>query len=75
MKNETKTIERVISYFGTGYKAAIAIGVHHQQFYSWQKRGFIPFRRGLQIEQLTNGEVKASEIWHDAGIFEAHKGD
>jgi hypothetical protein len=67
MKNETKTIDKVISYFGTAYKASQKIGVKHQQFYSWQKKGFIPFKRGNQIEQITNGEIKAMEIWEDAG--------
>jgi adenine specific DNA methylase Mod len=67
MKTETKTIDRVIEHFGTAYKAAIAIGVKHQQMYDWKKKGFIPFKRGMQIEQLTDGAIKATEIWNDAG--------
>lgn len=69
MKNEIKTIDRVVEYFGTAYKAAQTIGVKHQQFYAWQKKGFIPFKRGKQIEELTQGAVTASEVWNEAGKY------
>lgn len=67
MKNETKTIERVIEYFGNAYKTANALNIKHQQFYAWIKQGYIPFKRGAQIEQLTNGDIKAIEVWEEAG--------
>lgn len=67
MKNETRTIDRVTEYFGTAYKAAKALDVHHQQYYKWVSNGYIPFKRGKQVEELTNGVIKASDIWNDAG--------
>ena len=67
MQNETKTIDKVISHFGSAYKAAQALGVKHQQFYSWQKNGFIPFKRGKDIEAVTGGAIKAIEVWESAG--------
>jgi hypothetical protein len=66
MKNENTTIERVINYFGNAYKASESIGIKHQQFYAWIKKGYIPFKRGQQIENITNGEIKASEVWEEA---------
>lgn len=67
MKNETKTIDRVIQYFGNAYKASNALNIKHQQFYAWIKQGYIPFKRGSQIEIITNGAIKAIEIWEEAG--------
>jgi len=62
-----KTIDKVIAYFGSSYKAANAIGVKHQQFYLWKRNGFIPFKRGKQIEELTEGKITATEIFIAAG--------
>lgn len=67
MKTQHTVIQRVTDYFGSGYKAAIALGVKHQQYYAWTKKGFLPFKRGEQIEKLTKGEIKAMEIWEEAG--------
>lgn len=62
-----KVIDKVIQHFGTAYKFAKALGVTTQQVYFWKQKGFIPFKRGAQIEQLTNGYIKAIEIWEEAG--------
>lgn len=74
MQNETRTIDRVTEYFGTAYKAAQALEVHHQQYYKWLGNGYIPFKRGKQIEELTQGAIKASEVWEDAGKAAILKG-
>lgn len=67
MKNETRLIDRLTAHFGGAYQAAEAIGAKPQQYYYWIGKGKIPFRRGLSIEQATNGAIKAIEVWEDAG--------
>lgn len=67
MKNEIRTIDRVTEYFGSAIKASIALKVPNQQYYKWVSNGYIPFKRGKQVEELTNGVIKASDIWNDAG--------
>lgn len=62
-----KVIDKVIQHFGTAYKFAKALGVNTQQVYFWKRKGFIPFKRGKEIEELTEGNVKAIEIWEEAG--------
>lgn len=74
MKNETKVIDRVIDHFGNAYQASIALNIKHQQFYSWIAKGYIPFKRGYDIEKATGGAIKASEIWEDAGKAAILKG-
>ncbi len=61
-----RTIDLVTQYFGNAYRASKAIGVVPQQYAMWQAKGFIPFKRGRQIEELTKGEVKAMQIYEDA---------
>lgn len=60
-------IERVTEHFGSAYAAAKAIGIAPQQYYAWRDEGYIPFKRGKQIEELTHGIIKAEEVWIDAG--------
>jgi DNA-binding transcriptional regulator YdaS (Cro superfamily) len=67
MKNEIKLIDRITEHFGSAYKAAQAIGATHQQYYYWQSKGRIPFKRGNDIERATNGAIKAVEVWQEAG--------
>jgi hypothetical protein len=68
MKNEnTSVISRVTDHFGSGYAAAKALQVKHQQWYAWVKIGYLPFKRGKQIEELTNGAITAMEVWEAAG--------
>lgn len=74
MKNEIRTIDRVTEYFGTAYKAAQAMEIPNQQYYGWIKKGYIPFKRGNQIEELTQGAIKAIEVWEDAGKAAILKG-
>lgn len=74
MKNEIRTIDRVSDYFGSAYKAAQALNVPNQQYYKWVSNGYIPFKRGVQVEELTQGAIKASEIWEDAGKAAILKG-
>ena len=62
-----KVIDKVIEHFGTAYKLAKALDVPTQQVYFWKQKGFIPFKRGKEIERITNGAVKSIEIWEEAG--------
>lgn len=74
MKNETRVIDRVIDHFGNAYKASEALGIKHQQFYAWIAKGYIPFKRGNDIERITDGTIKAIEIWEEAGKLALTKG-
>jgi hypothetical protein len=68
MKNETNLIDRITAHFGSAYKAAQAIGATHQQYYYWQSKGRIPYKRGKDIEKATNGAIKAIEVWENASL-------
>jgi DNA-binding transcriptional regulator YdaS (Cro superfamily) len=66
MTKHTRIIDEVTTYFGNAHKAAKAIGIAHQQYYQWLDKGFIPFKRGLDIERLTNGVISSADIWEAA---------
>ena len=71
MKNELRLIDRITDHFGSAYRAAKEIGTTHQQYYYWQSKGKIPFKRGKDIERATNGAIKAMEVWEDAEKYRA----
>jgi hypothetical protein len=66
MKKHTRLIDEVTAHFGNAHKAAAAIGIFHQQYYQWLDKGYIPFKRGNDIEALTNGKFTASQVWEAA---------
>ncbi len=47
----------VLSHFGTQQKVAAAIGISQRAVSGWGE--VVPMKRALQIEQATNGELKA----------------
>ena len=49
MKTEA---EKVVEKFGA-YRIAKAVGVRHQSVYTWVRRGKIPAKRVLQVEEIT----------------------
>jgi hypothetical protein len=51
----------VYQFFGSGWKASIAIGVTRQTFSVWIKRGYIPFQQQKKIEKITKGKLIARE--------------
>jgi hypothetical protein len=66
MRNENTVIEQVTNYFGNGYKAAKALGVTSQQYYFWISKNKIPFKHGNLVERMTNGKIKAIQVYEDA---------
>jgi hypothetical protein len=49
--------EKVIKYFGSKTKLARAIGIGKQSVQKWKE--IVPFPRQQQIEELTQGKLKA----------------
>lgn len=69
MKKENRIIDKVTEHFGSSYSTAKNIGITPQLYYSWQKKGFIPFKYGKRIEAITNGIITAMDIWQEAGRY------
>lgn len=54
-----RSLAKVISYFGGIPKLAAVLGIGRQAIYQWDK---IPLARAFQIELITKGHFKASEL-------------
>lgn len=50
----------LITYFGSVPSMAKALGIDRRAIYQW--RGTVPPLRAFQIEKITNGKFKASEL-------------
>lgn len=59
-------VEKLIEPFDNIHAAAKALGYDHQLLYNWKRQGYIPYKKGDEIEKKTNGRIKASEIWQSA---------
>jgi len=55
-------IEIIIKHFGNQRKMALRLGVSRQAVGEWSKLKTIPANRAIQIEKITNGELKATEM-------------
>jgi len=53
------TIEKVIKFFGSKSAACASIGLTRSAFTNWEKIGYIPYPRQLEIEIVTKGKLKA----------------
>lgn len=53
--------EKVIAYFGSQVKAAKALGISPAAIAQWKGKA-IPPRRAIQIEALSQGKIKASDL-------------
>lgn len=51
----------VRNYFGTWVIAMEKLHMENYAYNYWVKVGYIPYRRQLVIERLTNGALKASK--------------
>jgi len=51
------TITQVIKYYGSAYKAAIALGVTRQVLSSWKKKENVPLLQQYRYERLTAGKL------------------
>lgn len=55
-------IDAVIARFGTQMDFAKALGVTSAAVSQWVQARAMPPARALQVEQLTNGEIKARDL-------------
>ena len=65
-------IEQVIEFFGSANKTSAAMGCTRQAVDIWVRQGFIPFNRGMDVERVTAGQVKASKVYEDAAKARHH---
>lgn len=71
---EKSSLDKLIEYFGGLQSSADSLGVSRQYLHDCIKKGYLPYRRGVQVEELTKGAIKASEIWEEAGKLALTKG-
>ena len=55
------TVDEVYQFFGSGNKAADAIGVSRASFSRWVKNGRIPISQQVKFEEVTKGKLVAIE--------------
>ena len=66
-KNELNLVNRLLSLYDNVSHCARELGLQRQHVQLWLRQGYIPFKRGEFIEVKTNGIIKASEVYMDAG--------
>ena len=54
------TLDEVKGYFGTSYQFNKKTGMKHTNYINWEKWGFIPIKTQIKLEDISNGELKAS---------------
>jgi predicted site-specific integrase-resolvase len=59
------TVEEVFDYFPNKSKLCAVLGLCRQNANYWQKKGKIPHVQQMKIEKLTNGQLKADEMYSD----------
>lgn len=59
-------IEKLLEIYGNPGTIATLLGIDRQVVDGWISRGRIPFRRGEQIEEKTNGQVTKQSVWEYA---------
>lgn len=65
-------IDDLIEHFGGVSETAMAMKTDRQVIDSWRKRGFIPFKRGNEVESVTGGKITASYVWKCAALARHH---
>lgn len=65
METESQVAKRVIEHFGGPGKTADAFEVSTEAIRLWRKKG-IPLDRSLEVEERTDGAVKAEDILAEA---------
>lgn len=56
------SLDEVIKYFGSLYKATEALNLAFQNVTRWKKQGYIPLLQQYRIAELTNGELMPDEV-------------
>lgn len=54
------TIDDVIQYYKSSYQFEKKTGMMHNCFGNWKKKGFIPIKTQMKIQELTNGALRAN---------------
>lgn len=55
------SVDEVVKYFGSTYKAADALKISARNFQAWRRKGKISLVQQFRLEKLTNGVLKADE--------------
>lgn len=55
-------VEKVIAHFGSRGKLAKALGVTRVAISQFERQGYFPGVRAIEIEEITKGEFKAKEL-------------
>ena len=55
-------MNKLIEHFGSRKELYEALGVTRQALSQFEKLGGLPATRAIEIEQLTNGKFKASDL-------------
>lgn len=56
-------VDDVISHFGSASELAKALGVSAPAVSQWISRGAFPAARAIQIEAITDGKFKATDLY------------
>lgn len=65
-------IEKLLEPYENIFQAEKALGYSHQLLHIWRKNGWIPFKRGKEIEERTKGRITANEVWEAAAKARKH---
>lgn len=61
-------LSEIKQYFGSSYQFYKKTGMQHSNYLNWERKGFIPIKTQLRLEQLTNGILKADLNHIDRGF-------
>lgn len=62
------TLTDVRKFFGSSYNFNVQTGWSHSCYNTWAKKGYIPIKSQIKLQELTMGELKASleDLGNDA---------
>lgn len=55
------TINQILKYYGSAYRAAQALGVSRQVISLWKKKSNVPLLQQYRYEKLTNGKLTVKD--------------
>ena len=53
-------LSQVVRYFGSQASVCKALGINRSSFSQWIANGYIPYKRQLELENISNGKIKAN---------------
>ncbi|MES2133159.1 MAG: hypothetical protein V4506_12510 [Bacteroidota bacterium] len=54
------TFRELFNFYGSGYRFEKVTGMSVANFGNWRKKGFIPIASQMRIQDLSQGQLKAS---------------